>query len=104
MLETKIRTIMICVPKYHPELCKQSQIMTTYNHVRQQESKNYSIPNTSTPNNHAKSISTTSASILNLHTPTILLPVGNEYTCFLKDGKSAQATRCIKSRLITKVI
>ena len=38
------------------------------------------------------------------NTPTILPPVGKEYICFLKEGKSDQADRCIKSRIMTKVI
>ena len=38
--------------------------------------KNCSIPITSTPNHHAQRIATTSASMLNLHTTTILPPVG----------------------------
>ena len=36
--------------------------------------KNYSIPTTSTPNYYSQRIDTTSASILNLHTTTILPP------------------------------
>ena len=42
--------------------------------------------------------------MINLHTTTVLPPVGKEYTCFQKDGKTAQAARCIKSRIMTKVI
>ena len=34
----------------------------------------------------------------------ILTPVGKEYMCFIKEGKSDQAARCIKSRIMTKVI
>ena len=34
----------------------------------------------------------------------ILPPVGEEYMCFLKEGKTNQAARCIKSRITTKVI
>ena len=30
--------------------------------------------------------------------------VGKEYMCFQKDGKTAQADRCIKSSIMTKVI
>ena len=57
---------------------------------------NYSIPTISTPNHHTQRIANTSSSILNLNTPTILPPVGKEYMCFQKDGKTAQAARCIK--------
>ena len=66
--------------------------------------QNYSIPTTSTPNHHAQYINTTSASILNLHTHTILPPVGKEYMCFQKDGKTVQAVRCIRSRIMNKLI
>ena len=38
--------------------------------------KNYSIPTISTPDHHSQRIDTTSLSILNLHTPMILPPVG----------------------------
>ena len=34
----------------------------------------------------------------------ILPPVGKEYMCFIKEGKFDQAARCIKSRIMTKVI
>ena len=58
--------------------------------------QNYSIPTTSNHNHHSQRLDTTSASILHLHTPMILPPVGKEYMCFQKDGKTAQASRCIK--------
>ena len=66
--------------------------------------QNYSIPTISTPNHHSQRIASTSSSRLNLNTPTILPPVGKEYMCFQKDGKTAQAARCIKSRIMTKLI
>ena len=66
--------------------------------------QNYSIQTTSIPNHKEKRIATTSESILNLHKPTILPPVGKYYMCFQKDGKTAQAARCIKPRIMTKVI
>ena len=35
----------------------------------------------------------------------MILPlVGKEYMCFMKEGKSDQAARCIKSRIMTTVI
>ena len=76
-------------------MMQSSQIMTTYIPVRQQE-KIYSIPTLSTPNHHTQHIAATSSIILNLNTPTILPPIGKEYICFQKDGKYAQANRCIK--------
>ena len=76
-------------------MMQSSQIMTTYSHVRHQVKKNYSIPTILIPNHHTQRISTTSSSILNLNTPTILPPVGKEYVCFQKDGKTSQAVGCI---------
>ena len=66
--------------------------------------KSYSFPTTSTPNHHTQCFAATSVSILNLHPPTISPPVGKEYMCFQNDGKSVQAARCIKSRIMTKVV
>ena len=40
----------------------------------------------------------------NLHTIAKLTPVGKEYTYFQIDGKYAQAAKCVKSRITTKVI
>ena len=75
--------------------------MQSYDKAKKQK---YSIPTTSTPNHHAQCIANTSACMLNLHTTTGLPPVGKEYMCFQKDDKSDQAARCIKSRIVTKVI
>ena len=66
--------------------------------------ENYSIPTTSTPNHHTQLCATTPASILNLHVPTILPPVGKEYMCFQKDVITAQSSRCIDSSIITNVV
>ena len=41
---------------------------------------------------------------LNLHATVKLPPVGKEYTCFRIDGKTSQAAKCVKYRIITKVI
>ena len=75
LLETKIKTILFCIPKIISRMMQKLQIMTTYSLVRQQE-KNYSIPTILTPNHHTPHIATKSSSILNLNTPTILPPVG----------------------------
>ena len=69
-----------------------------------QRKQNYSIPTTSTPNNHAQHISAMSVSLLSLHTTAKLTQVGKEYMCFQNDGKTAQADKCVKSTIITKVI
>ena len=66
--------------------------------------QNYRIPTISTPNYSKQHIDTTSSSVLNLNTPMILPPVGKECMCFQKDGKTAQADSCIKSRIMTKEI
>ena len=42
--------------------------------------------------------------MLNLHTPMLLPSVGKKYMCFLKEGKTDQAVKCIKSKIMTKVI
>ena len=64
---------------------------------------NQIIPTNSTPNHHAQRFYSTSANMLNFHTTMIFPPVGKAF--FVQnDGKTAQAYRCIKSRIITKVI
>ena len=40
----------------------------------------------------------------NLYTTAKLPPVGKYFTCFQIYGESAQAAKCVKSRIITKVI
>ena len=86
-------------------MMQQSQTMKTYSLVRhQQKIYIYNISTISKHNNNSQCIAPTSSSILNVNTPTILPPVGKEYMCFMKEGKSDQAARCIKSRIITKVI
>ena len=40
----------------------------------------------------------------NLHTTLKLPPVGKYYICFQIYGKSSQAAKCVKSRILTKVI
>ena len=77
--------------------------MMTYSPVKHQE-KNYSIPTTSNPNHHAQRIGATSASLLNLNTPKSLPPVGKEYMCFQIDSKYSQADKCVKYRIMTKII
>ena len=69
-----------------------------------QQKENDSIPTISTPNHHSQRIATIYSNIIHLNIPTILPPVGKEYMCFLKEGKTYQATRYIKSRIMTKVI
>ena len=66
--------------------------------------KKYGIPTASTPNRHAQRIAATSVSLLNLHTTTKLPPVGKEYMYFQNDCKTAQAAKCFKPRIMTKVI
>ena len=77
--------------------------MTTYSTVKHQE-KNSSIPNTSTPNHHVQLIGTKSVRYFNLNTTAKLPPAVKDYVCFKIDGKSAQVAKCVKSRIMTKVI
>ena len=65
---------------------------------------NYSIQTILTPNHNSQHIATTSSSRLNFNTPAILPPVGKYYMCFMKECKSDQVARCIKSRIMTKVV
>ena len=57
---------------------------------------NYSISTILTPNHRSQRIAYTSSSKFNLNTPMILPPVGEKYMCFMNEGKSDQAARCIK--------
>ena len=66
--------------------------------------KNYNIPTISIPNHHSKHIASTSSSKLSFNKPTILPPVGKQYMCFMKEGKSYQVPRCIISRIMNKAI
>ena len=43
-------------------------------------------------------------SLINLSTHTNLPPVGKEYMCFQIDVESSQASKCVKSRIMTNVI
>ena len=78
------------------------QTMTTYSLVR--HTKKVNITKISTTNHHFQRIYSTSSSTSTFNTPTILPLVGKGYMCFLKEGKSDQAVRCIKSRIMTMVI
>ena len=97
----KHQTILFCVTKTPPIMMQPSQTMTTYSLVIH---KIINITTISTSNHHSKRISSTSSITLTSNTPTILPPVGKEYMCFLKEGKSDQASRCTKWRIMTKVI
>ena len=75
LLETKIKTIMFCIPKIPSRIMQASEIMTAYSLVRQ-KGKNYSVSTISKSNHYTKLVAATSSSILNLSTPKILPPVG----------------------------
>ena len=66
--------------------------------------KKINISTISTPNNHSQLISSMTSSTLTPNKSTMLPPVGKEYMCFLKEGKSDQAARFIKLRIMTKLI
>ena len=64
---------------YSPNTIQNDERITKNDDIQSCETarkKNYIIPTTSTPNNHTQRIATTSSSILNLNTPTILTPEG----------------------------
>ena len=77
--------------------------MTTYNPLKHKE-KNYIILITSTPKHHSQRIGAMSVHSFNLHTTAKLPQVGKQYMCFQIDGKPTQATKCVKSKIMTKVI
>ena len=62
--------------------------MTTYSPIKHKEKLNYSIPTYSTTNHHAERIGAMSVHLFNFH----------------NDGQYSQAIKCVKSRIITKVI
>ena len=66
--------------------------------------QNYIISTISTPNHYSQHIASPFSSRLDFNTPTILPLIGKEYMCFMKEGKSDQAARCIKSRIMTMLI
>ena len=77
--------------------------MMTYSPVKHKE-KNYSIPTTSTPKHHSQRIRAMPARSFNLHTTTKLTPVGVKNMCFHIESRSSQTAKCVKSRIMTKVI
>ena len=93
---------MFCIPKTPSRMMQLSQTMTTYSIVRHKQEIN--ISTISTPNNHSQCISSTFSITFTSNTPTILPPVGEEYMFFMKEDKSDQAARCIKSSIVTKLI
>ena len=66
--------------------------------------RNDSVQATSTPTHFTSLNATLPIPYIKLHTTTKLSPAGKEYLCFQINGKSSQATKCLKSRIITKVI
>ena len=77
--------------------------MMTYIPVKHQ-GVTCSIPTSSTPNHHAQRIYATSVILLNLHKTMILPPVGKYIYVFQIDGKSAQAAKGVKSRIMAMAI
>ena len=61
--------------------------------------ENCSITTTSTINNHAQHIAATSMNLVNLHTTTILYPVGKEYVRFQNNDTFEQQYFVIKGML-----
>ena len=65
---------------------------------------NYSVQVTSTLTHLTPLDSTLPIPSVKLHTTTKLPPDGKEYFCVQINVKSSQATKCVKSRIMTKVI
>ena len=66
--------------------------------------KNCSVQDTSTPTYLTPLNATLYIAYVKLHTTTKLPPAGKEYLCFQINGKSSQAAKCVKSKIITKFI
>ena len=66
------------------------------------QKKQINISIISSPNHHLQRIYSISSSTCSSNTTKILPLVGKEYMCFITEGKSDQAARCIKSRIMTK--
>ena len=95
--EICIKKHLFCIPKTPFRMMQPSQTITTYSLVRH-------ISTISTTNHHLQRVAYKSLSRLTSNTPTVLPPFGKEYMCFMKEGKSDQAAKCIKSRIMNKVI
>ena len=66
--------------------------------------QNYSVQATSAPNHLTPLNATLTIPYIKLHTTTKSPPVGKEYLCFQVNGKYSLAARCVKSRIMAKVI
>ena len=64
---------------------------------------NYSVQATSTPNHLTPLYATLTIPSVKLHTRTKLPPASKEYICFRINGKSFQAAKCVKTRIMTKI-
>ena len=78
--------------------------MTTQAYLRNTGKKYYSITTNSTTKHYACCISAMPVRSCNLHTTVNLPLVSKEYMYFQIDGKSTQAAKCVKSKIMTKVI
>ena len=65
---------------------------------------NYSVQATYEPTHLTPSNYTLTIASIKLHTTTILPPNGKEYLFLKISGKSSQTAKCVKSRIMTKVI
>ena len=111
-IELTITSVSSVTDKKNSVLCSENFIhndfsITNNDNIQSCETprkKNYSIKNTSTQNPYAQIIVTMSVSLLNLNTTGKLPPVGKNIIYFQIDGKYDQASKCIKYRIMTKVI
>ena len=77
--------------------------MMNYSPVKHKE-RNYRIPTTSTPKHHFQRIRSMPVRSFNLHTTVKLPLVGVKNMCFHIDCRSSQTAKCVKYRIMTKVI
>ena len=68
------------------------------------QKQNYSVQATFTPTHLTPLNATLTIPSVNLHTTTKLPPAGKEHLCFQINGKRSQTSKCVKSRIMTKVI
>ena len=69
-----------------------------------QQKQNYSVQDTYKPTHLRPLNDTLPMPSVKLHTTTKLPPAGKESFCFQIKGKSSQSEKCVKSRIINRVV
>ena len=102
-LLTKIKLIPFFTPKIPSRMIETSQIRASYN-MWNTRTKITELQPIQLQNIIRNLLVPRQCVSFNLHTTAKLLLVGKEYICFQIDGKSIQAARCFKSRIINKAV